>query len=433
MKKEQLKAGALVEALKLVAQGKNVDTDVVMQSLKDALISAARKYINLEKRIEVDIHPETGVISVFLRVQVVEDYPDVDPALSAEEVEKLDEGFMLVHDAVDFNEDAQPGDMLEMEIPVEAFGRQAIQTAKQFLIQRVKEAERTKIYDTYKSKVGTLVSGTVQKVDGANAIISIGKTTEAVMPAREQIRRERLKQGMMVQAVIAEVTDTSKGAQVILSRANGRFLAELFKLEVPEIYEGTVEIRGIARDPGFRAKIAVTSRDERIDPVGACVGMKGNRVQSIVRELSNERIDIVHWSEDLHTYIRRSLSPANIVKIFDVAGNRRVVVIVAEEDLAQAIGRNGQNVRLASQLVGRELDVFGENEWAGKSDEEKQRAMTPREGHEKRGEASSNTRLNKLNALFRDTDSVSGDQSSDDSATDAIEESAPQKSVEGEA
>ena len=182
-----------------------------------------------------------------------------------------------------------------------------------------------------------------------------------------------------MKAVIKDVADSAKnGAQVILSRTSEMFLYELFRQEVPEIFEGAVEIRGVVRDPGYRAKISVAARDARIDPVGACVGMKGARVQAVVRELGNERIDIVHWNPDLITFIRHALSPANIVKYFEIPGIRRIVIVIADEDLAQAIGRNGQNVKLASQLVERDLDVFGEKEWSEKSDEDKQKILTAR-------------------------------------------------------
>lgn len=371
----------LLEALKSIVDDKNVDDAIVVESLKEALISAARKYLQINKHIDVDIDTETNEIRVFLRVEVVDDYPDYDTEMTAEEVQTFDENYMLVDEALDFNEDAQAGDLLEMEVPVSAFGRQAIQTAKQFLIQRIRDAERNKVFETYRDRIGSMINGEVVRIENKNFIVSIGRQTEAVLPFKEQIGKERFNQGSSIKAVIADVTDSAKGgAQVILSRANGMFLSELFRQEVPEIYEGTVEIKGVARDPGFRAKISVFSRDERIDPVGACVGMKGGRVQAIVRELANERIDIVHWDPDLITFIRRSLAPANIVKFFEIDGTRRVVIVVADEDLAQAIGRNGQNVRLASQLVARDLDVFGEKEWSEKSDEEKQKVLTPRGG-----------------------------------------------------
>ena len=304
---------------------------------------------------------------------------DYDPAMTADEVEKLDEGYMLVDEAREFNEDAQAGDVLEMEVPTEAFGRQAIQTAKQLLTQQIRDAERQKVMDTYRGRIGTMISGEVLRLEGRNVIVSLGKQTEAVIPPREQIGHERLVQGQSVKAVIARVEESVKsGAQVILSRASGEFLKELFRQEVPEIYEGTVEIKGVAREPGYRAKIAVYSRDEKIDPVGACVGMKGARVQTIVRELGNERIDIVHWNENLDVFITRALSPANVVKLAEVPGTDRTVVVINDENLAQAIGKNGQNVKLAAQLVGRNLDVFGEKEWSEKDDEAKAQVLAPR-------------------------------------------------------
>jgi N utilization substance protein A len=368
----------LLENLNLIAKTKNLDSSVVLDTLKQALVNAARKYLDLQKNIEADIDAESGEIGVFLRVTVVEDYPDVDPELTADEVASVDEGYMLIDEAREYNEEAAAGDYLEMEIPIENFGRAAISAAKQMLLQKVRDAEREKIFEDFQDKIGTLVSGQVQQVDRGNILISLGKT-EAILPMREQIRKERYRQGDTVRAYISDVGVNTKGPQVTLSRTHPMFLARLFELEVPEIGDGVVSIRGVARDPGFRAKIAVSTKDERIDPVGACVGMKGNRVQAIVRELSNERIDIIHWNEDLHVYIRRSLSPANIKQITEI-GDGRVVVIVADEDLSQAIGRGGQNVRLASKMVGRELDIYGETEFAALGDAEREYLFKPRAG-----------------------------------------------------
>jgi N utilization substance protein A len=398
----------LIEVLKGVAQGKNVEEEIVIDSLKEALVSAARKYLQLHKRMDVEIDPETNEIRMFLRVQVVEDFPDYDENLDADEVAHLDEGYMLLDEALDYNEDAQVGDELEMEIPIEGFGRQAIQTAKQFLIQKVRDAERNKVVQTYQNRIGTLISGVVQQVDRGNILVNLGRT-EAILPVREQIRKERYRQGDSIQAYIANVNDQGKGPQVILSRTHPGFLAELFKLEVPEIFDSVVEIKGVSRDPGFRAKIAVWSRDERIDPVGACVGMKGNRVQSIVRELSNERIDIVQWNEDIQTYVRRALSPAAITKVQVVEGTNRVVVVVEDKDLAQAIGKNGQNIRLAAQLVGREIDIYGEEEYSSFDEEEKVALASAREGDqtlefESTTEKSTRDKFSELDALFKKSD-----------------------------
>lgn len=366
----------VIESLSLIGKTKNLDDTVVLSTLKQALVNAARKYLELQRNIEAEVDPETGEIRVYLRVTVVDDYPDVPPELTAEEVQAFDERFMLVEEAREYNEEAEPGDYLEMEIPIENFGRAAIQSAKQMLLQKVRDAEREKIFDEYQHKIGSLVSGSVQQVDRGNILVNIGKT-EGIIPLREQIRKERYRQGDTIRAYIANVSTNVKGPQVLLSRTHPELLARLFELEVPEIYDGIVAIRGVARDPGFRAKIAVSTKDDRIDPVGACVGMKGNRVQAIVRELSNERIDIIHWSEDLNVYIRRSLSPANVRQITDI-GDGRVVVIVADEDLSQAIGRGGQNVRLASKLVGRELDIYGQTEFNNMPPEEKDELFRPR-------------------------------------------------------
>ena len=368
----------LLEVLKGVVEAKDMDDSVVLNALKEALVTAARKYLHIEKKIDVDFDMETNEVHVYLRVAVVDDYPDYDPNMTAAEVEKLDQGYMLVEEARDFNEDAQAGDFLEMEIPISAFGRQAIQTAKQLLNQQIRDAERQKIMDTYRSRIGSMVSGEVLRLEQSNIIVKLGKQTEAMIPFREQIKRERWEQGNSIKAVIARVEESSKnGAQVVLSRANGDFLKELFRQEVPEIYEGTVEIKGVAREPGFRAKIAVYSRDEKIDPVGACVGMKGARVQTIVRELGNERIDIVQWNPDLDVFIQRALTPANVIKQIHVPETRRTVVIISDENLALAIGKNGQNVKLAAELVQRNLDVFGEKEWSEKDDETKAKITSP--------------------------------------------------------
>ncbi len=362
----------------MIAKTKNLGPDVVVNTLQQSLINAAKKYLNLQKNIEAEIGKETGDIHVYLRVSVVEDYPDVDPALTPEEVAALDEHYMLVDEAREYNADAVPGDYLEMEIPIENFGRAAIQSAKQILLQKVRDAERDKIFEDYQHRIGTLVSGAVQQVDRGNILVNLGKT-EGIIPLKEQIRKERYRQGDTIRAYIASVSTNTKGPQVVLSRTHPEFLARLFELEVPEIYDGVVQIKGVSRDPGYRAKIAVSTKDDRIDPVGACVGMKGNRVQAIVRELSNERIDIIHWSDDLGAYIRRALSPANIKQITDI-GDGRVVVIVGDEDLSQAIGRGGQNVRLASKLIGKELDIYGQTEFNAMAAEEKEALLKPREG-----------------------------------------------------
>ncbi len=370
----------ILENLSAIAKTKNLGHEVVMETLKESLMIAAKKYLGIQKNIEVEIDDEHNIISVFLRVTVVEDYPDVDDEMSAEDVRTHDEQYMLLPEAHEYNEEATAGDYLEMEIPIENFGRAAISTAKQMLLQKIRDAERDIVFNEYKDKMGQLVSGTVQQVDRGNILINLGRA-EAMLPGKEQIRKERYRQGDVLRAYITQVNNENKGPQIILSRAHPNFLAKLFELEVPEIADSTVKIKGVSRDPGYRAKISVISQDERVDPVGACVGMKGNRVQAIVRELSNERIDIIHWTDDLETYIKRALSPADVKRFTDTKDGR-AVIIVSDEDLSQAIGRGGQNVRLASKLIGKELDIYGSTEFDQMSEDEKMELFTPQEREE---------------------------------------------------
>lgn len=352
----------IVEALGQVAKEKNIGMDVVLATLRSSLVQAARKYTSIQKNIEVDVERERGSIRAFLRVEVVEDLPDLPEGISAEDAVVFDEKYMLVEQAREYRPGIQAGETLEHEIPIAGFGRAAIAIAKQSLTQRVREVERQRVFDDYRDRIGTIVTGTVQQVDRGDILVNLGRT-EAIVPLREQIRKERYRQGDSIRAYICDVSNNAKGPQVILSRTHPEFLAKLFELEVPEIYDEIVGIRAVARDPGFRAKISVSSRDERIDPVGACVGMKGNRVQAIVRELSNERIDIIHFTEDMQVYVRRLFAPAEVRKVLEV-GSDRYVVVVVNEDLSLAIGRQGQNVKLATKLLGKELDVFGEDEFA---------------------------------------------------------------------
>ncbi len=397
----------IVENLTAIAKTKNLGREVVLDTLKESLIIAAKKYLGLQKHMEVEIDEKTNLVSVYLRVIVAEDYPDVEPDMDAEEVRKLDEKYMLLDEAREYNSEASPGDYLEMEIPIENFGRSAITTAKQMLMQKIRDAEREIIFNEYKNRAGELVSGSVQQVDRGTIYVSLGKA-EAVLPSKEQIRKERYRQGETIRAYIAEVNNESKGHQIVVSRAHPNFLSKLFEIEVPEIADGTVVIRGVSRDPGYRAKIAVLSKDDRIDPVGACVGMKGNRVQAIVRELSNERIDIIHWTDDTNTYIKRALSPAEVRQITDTQDGR-VVIIVNDDDLSQAIGRGGQNVRLASKLLGKELDIYGVTEFEKMSDDEREELFAPKEtvtvpedGHTFIPEDKEN-KFSELESLFKKT------------------------------
>jgi N utilization substance protein A len=353
----------LSELLTQIAREKNVTMDLVIDALKTGLITAARKYINQPILIEAKIDKERNEISVYTTQKIVEIVNDPESEIPIDEAREIDPKAKL-------------GKRIVEDLPVEKFGRAAIQTAKQIVIQKVREAERARIFEDYQDRVGELITGTVQQVDRGNIIVNLGRT-EALIPWREQIKKEKYRQGDMIRALIINVEDSKNGAQVILSRTAPGFLSKLFELEVTEIYDGIVEIKAVSRDSGNRSKIAVISRDDRVDPVGACVGMKGNRVQAIVRELSNERIDIINWNEDLSVFVKRTLAPAEVKRVIEVADGR-CVVVVNEESLAMAIGRNGQNIRLASALVGHNIDIFGNMEWDKKTEEEREEILKPK-------------------------------------------------------
>ena len=339
----------IVEALGQIAREKNVDRELVVQTLADALISAAKRHYGNTENYEVDIDAAQGKMAVYARKTVVEEV--VEPSME-----------ILLADARDIDPHVQLGSVLVQQLNFADFGRNAIQTAKQILIQRVREAERERIYDEFIGRVGLVESGSVQQISHGDIILNLGRA-EAAVPYKEQIRRERYRQGDAVRGYIYEVLKSSRGPQVLLSRTRPEFLRKLFATEVPEIAEGIVEIHGVARDPGERAKIAVSSSDERVDPVGACVGVKGSRVQAIVRELSGERIDIVPWIDEPDIFISRALSPASVTRCITDSRRRHAVVIVEEEQLSLAIGKGGQNTKLASQLTGWGLDIITDEQY----------------------------------------------------------------------
>ena len=379
-----------------VAKVKNLSKETILNALKESLKVAAQKYTGINKNMEVEI--DSDQIAVYLRAHIVDDYPDVDNELSAEEVAEIDEKYMLLNEAQRINPDAEINDYLEIEIPIENFGRTAINITKQTLLQQVLDTRKAQIYAEYKSKENSITSGTVQQIYRGHIFLNFGDNIEGILPFKEQIRKERYRQGDSIKALILEVNNENKGHQVILSRSHPNFLIKLFEQEVPEISDKTIQVHSATRDPGFRAKISVSTDNNRIDPVGSCVGLKGNRVQAIVRELSNERIDIVNWSSDLLTYIRRALSPTEIIDI-KIIGDRRAVITVEDDDLAQAIGRGGQNVRLASKLVDCELDVYGKTEFENLSEEQKQELLTPKPEDFKEDHSVSSTKEEKFSEL----------------------------------
>lgn len=339
----------VLEALNQIAQEKNVDKDLVIETLKVGLLSAAKKRYGMADNIEVEVDPGSGAIRVYAVKQVVDGEEGSFTTIPVAQAQAIDPA-------------AGVGSIVREPLNFADFGRNAIQTAKQILVQRVREAERDKIFDDYHARIGEIATGTVQQVSRGEVYVNLGRT-EAVLPVKEQIRKEKYRQGDTVRAYVSDVLKTTKGPQVILSRTHPKFLEKLFHLEVPEVYEGLVELKAVAREPGERSKIAVSSKEERIDPVGACVGMKGARVQAIVRELSNERIDIVPWSQDEATFLSRALSPAKVVRVAVDRKDHRMVALVDEDQLSLAIGKSGQNARLAAQLTGWHIDIMTEGEY----------------------------------------------------------------------
>lgn len=340
----------IIEALALIAREKNIDLDTVISKVEESLLAAAQKRYPEATNLSFKLVRKTGEIVMIALKKVVEEVKD-------------DLTEIKLENAREFDETAELGDEMEIFLEVdEEFGRNAILTAKQVLIQKVREAEREKVYDEYISRVGQLVSGTVQQVDKGNVIVNLGKA-EAFMPGKEQIPREKYRQGDRIRALILDVQKSFSGPQIILSRVSENFVRCLFELEVPEIFEKVIEIKAIAREPGERAKVAVYSADERIDPVGACVGIKGVRVQTIVRELNNERIDIIPYSSNPEVFVTRSLAPAKVVEIEVNEDDQAMTVAVEDDKLSLAIGKAGQNARLASKLTGWKINIMSETEY----------------------------------------------------------------------
>ena len=341
----------VLEALRQIAQEKNVNRDMVIETLEMGLISAAKKRFGTGDNVEVNFDNNSGEIVVEAVKEIVADDSVEDPGIQ-----------IGVTQARKADTDAKVGGEVRFRLNFDDFGRNAIQTTRQVLVQRVREAEREKIYEDYQGRIGEIVSGTVQQISRGDILINLGRT-EAIIPLKEQIRKERYRQGDPIRAYLLDVLRTAKGPQVVLSRTHPVFLEKLFQLEVPEIYEGVIEIKAVSREPGVRAKIAVYSNDARIDPVGACVGMKGSRVQAVVRELSSERIDIVPWSDDEAIFLSRALNPATVRRVVIDRREKRMSAIVDDDQLSLAIGKEGQNARLASQLTGWHVDIMTETRY----------------------------------------------------------------------
>ena len=332
-----------------VSRDKGIDRQILIQALEEALRSAARKKYGAKIDIEANYNEESGEIEVFQFKEVVEKIEEPDLQISLEEGRKLDP-------------ECEVGDSLGTKMDAASFGRIAAQSAKQVIIQKLKDAERDAVYANFIDRKGEIINGIVQRFDRGDLVVNLG-ATEAVVPVREQVPRESYRRGDRIRALILDVMYESRGPQVVLTRTHPDFLVILFKTEVPEIAEGIVEIKGAAREPGSRAKIAVSSQDSDIDPVGACVGMKGSRVQNVVQELRGEKIDIIPWHVDAAKYVCNALAPAEISRVIIDEANRSMEVIVPDEFLSVAIGKRGQNVRLASKLTGWHLDVVSETQY----------------------------------------------------------------------
>jgi len=384
-----------------VSREKGLDREVLVKTLEEAVKAAARKKLGPTYDLEVNFNDEIGEIEVFEFKEVVEKVENEHLQVSLEEAKQIDP-------------DSEIGDSLGIKMDTDEFGRIAAQSAKQVIMQRLREAERNVVYDDYKDRRGEIVHGIVQRFDKGNIIVNLGRA-EAELPLKEQIPKESYKQGDRVRAYIHDVKQFSRGPQIVLSRTHPNFLSALFENEVPEIAEGIVSIVQVAREPGSRAKIAVTSRDGDVDPVGACVGMKGTRVQAVVQELRGEKIDIVPWDPDPAKFICNALAPAEIVRVVVDEEHKSMEVVVPDDQLSLAIGKKGQNVRLASKLSAWHLDVTSETNY-NRALKEAYESLLKLEGV---GEKSA---LTLYQAGFRSAEEVSSATVSDLTQLDGISE-----------
>lgn len=339
----------LARMIDQVSREKAVEQDVLIKALEEAVKAAARKKYGPDYDLEVTFNEELGEIEVFEFKEVVEKVTNEHVQVSLEEAHRMDP-------------ESEFGDSLGIKMDTDTFGRIAAQSAKQVIMQRLKEAERDIVYDDFKDRQGEIINGIVQRFDRGSIIVNLGRT-EAELPPKEQVPKESYKQGDRIRAYILDVRQFSRGPQIILSRTHPNFVSALFENEVPEIPEGIVQIMQVAREPGGRTKIAVASKDADVDPVGACVGMKGRRVQAVVQELRGEKIDIVTWHPDAAKFICNALSPAEIIRVIVDEDNHSMEVVVQDDQLSLAIGKRGQNVRLASRLSGWRLDVNSESNY----------------------------------------------------------------------
>ena len=352
MAKEKIKVirEEMLQVANNVAQEKNINQDDVFSAMEQALEKSARVKYGMERDIRVNINRDTGDIKLESYLKIVESHSEEEQARE-----------ILLAEALELKKDAQLNEFIIKQLPPLELGRVAAQNAKGVIIQKVREADKSKQFEEYKDKVGEIAVGIVKRVEFGNFIVDLGKS-EAIIKREELIPRETFKNGDRVRAYIYDVKNDLKGYQVFLSRTHPQFLAQLFHQEVPEIFEGIIQVKSVARDPGSRAKISVHTQDSTIDPVGACVGMRGSRVQTVVNELQGEKIDIVTWSDNQATFLANALAPSEVSKIFLYEEKNKVEVVIPDEQLSLAIGRKGQNVKLASSLTNLEIDILTEEE-----------------------------------------------------------------------
>src|SRR5471032_135440 len=346
----------LLQIADAVAREKSIDRTIVVTAMEDAIAKAARSRYGAETDVHAEINNKTGELRLSRHMLVVEAVENYSNQISMEEARKR-------------NPAAQVGDTIADTLPPLEYGRIAAQSAKQVIVQKVREAERDRQYDEYKERIHDIVNGIVKRVEYGNVVVDLGRG-EAIVRRDELLPREVFRNGDRIRAYIYDVRREPRGPQIFLSRTHPQFTAKLFAQEVPEIYDGIVEVKAVARDPGSRAKIAVISRDSSVDPVGACVGMRGSRVQAVVNELQGEKIDIIPWSPDIATFVVNALAPAEVAKVVLDEDKERIEVVVPDQQLSLAIGRRGQNVRLASQLTGWDIDILTEAEESGRRQKE---------------------------------------------------------------
>ncbi|MFC1694332.1 transcription termination factor NusA [Candidatus Latescibacterota bacterium] len=339
----------ILEAINQIAHDKSVNRELVVETIKEGLLSAAKKRYGNSDHITVNVDIHTGAISMEAEWKVVKEIEDPSIEITLNEAKLI-------------KPKAKIGGTVVEQLKFEDFGRYSIHSAKQSLIQKIREIERDKIYEDYSKRINEIVTGTFQQILHGDIYVNLGRT-EAILPQKYQIKKERYHHGSPIRSIIVDVKRETKGPQIILSRNDPKFLIKLFDLEVPEIYDGIVEIKGVARKPGERSKIAVFSTDPRVDPVGACVGIKGSRIQSIVRELSNERIDVIQYSDDISTYLARALNPAVVQQVDVDRLNGKLTAVVDDDQLSLAIGKNGINAELASNLTGLSVNIINRTEF----------------------------------------------------------------------